>query len=83
MDVQTFFADASVERFDRCIVRRFAPSTEIQNDAVRIRPNVHRRAHKLRSVVTVDALRQTAFKAQALERGHRISTGQAVPDVDG
>jgi hypothetical protein len=51
VDVQAFFTEASVERLDRRIVRRFASSTEIQNDAVRVRPEVHRRADELGAIV--------------------------------
>ena len=54
MHVQTFFSEASIERFDRGIVRRFAAATEVEDDAVRVRPENHRRTDELCSVVAVN-----------------------------
>ena len=51
MYVQAFFTEAPVERFDRGIVRRLAASTEGEDDAVRIRPQIHRGADELRAVI--------------------------------
>ena len=82
MHVQTFFAESSVERLDRRVVRRLAPTTEIENDAVGICPEIHCGADELRAVVAVDPLRQPAFEAQSLERGHNIATTETVAHVD-
>ena len=49
--VQAFFPEAAVEGFDGRIVRRLATSAEVEDDAIRVGPPVHRRADELRSVV--------------------------------
>ena len=83
MHVQTFFAESAIEGFDRRIVGRLASTTEVENDAVGVRPQVHRRADELRDVVAVDALRQSAFKAQSLERGDDVATTETLRDING
>jgi hypothetical protein len=40
MYIQTFFAESSVEGFDRGIVGRLATTTEVENDAVGVRPQI-------------------------------------------
>ena len=80
--VQTLFAEPAVEGFDRRVVGRLAAPTEVQDHAVRVRPEIHRGADELGAVVAVDPLRQSALEAQPLERGRDILAGQAVPDVD-
>ena len=57
VDVQTLFAEAAVERLDRRVVRGLATATEVQYDAVGVRPQIHGAADKLCPVVAVDALR--------------------------
>src|SRR5687767_9827114 len=83
MHVQTFFAESSVEGFDGRVVRRFTPTTEVEDHAVGVRPQVHRRTDELGAVVAIDPLRQTALKAQPLEGGDDITTTEALADVDG
>jgi len=61
--VQILFPEAPVERFDGGVVGRFAAPTEVQDDAVGIRPEVHRGADELGSVVAINTLRQSALKA--------------------
>ncbi len=82
MHVQTLLAKPPVERFDRGIVGWFAPTTEIENHAVGIGPEIHRGTDELGAVVAVDALRQAALDAQALERRHDVATTEALADVD-
>ena len=83
MHVQAFFAEPAVERLNRGIVGRLAPPTEVEDDAVGVHPQVHRRADELRAVVAVDALRQSAFEAQTFERADDISTTESLTGVDG
>ena len=63
MDVQTLFAEPPVEGLDR---RTLAAPTEVQHDAVSVRPQIHGRADKLGPVIAVDALRQPPLEPQAL-----------------
>ena len=77
MHVQTLFAESSVEGFDGRVVRRLAATTEVDDDAVGVHPQVHRRADELGAVIAVDPLRQAALEAEALERGHHVATAQA------
>jgi hypothetical protein len=60
--VQAFFPEAAVEGFDGRIVRRLATSAEVEDDAIRVGPSVHRRADELRSVVAIDPLWQAAVE---------------------
>ena len=62
MDVEALFAEPSVERFDRGVVRWLAAAAEVEHDGVGVRPEIHRRAHELRPVVAVDALRQSPLE---------------------
>src|SRR6267143_4306882 len=82
MDVQTLFAEAPIERFNRRVVGRLAPATEVENNAVRVRPEIHGRADELATVVAVDALRQAPFKAQALEGRDDIPSTEPLADID-
>ena len=77
MYVQAFFTEPPVERFDGGIVGRLAPATEVENDAVGIRPEIHRGTDELRTVVTVDALGQAALKAQSLECCDDITSAES------
>ena len=83
MHVQTLFAESSVERFDGRVVGRLTAATEVEDDAVRVGSQIHRGADELGAVVAVDALRQAALEAQALERGHDVAPAQALAGVDG
>ena len=83
MHVQAFFAEPPVERFDSGVVRRLAATAEVEDDAVRIRTQIHRRTDELGPVVAVDALWQSPLEAESLERGDDIATTQALTDVDG
>ena len=78
MQVQTFFAESSVEGFDG-VVRRCTPTTEVEDHAAGVRPQVHRRTDELGAVVAIDPLRQTALKAQPLDGGDDITTTRAWP----
>ena len=80
--VQTVLAKSPIERFDHGIVRRFAASAEVEDDAVGIRPQVHRRADELGAIVAVDALRQPSLKSQPLERRRDIVATHALTSVD-
>ena len=51
VDVQTFIAEAAVEGFNGRVVRRLAAPTEVQNDTVRVRPEVRPDAHDFCAVV--------------------------------
>ncbi len=82
MRVQAVRAKPTVERFDRGIVGRFATSAEVQNDPIRVGPEVHRRADELCPVVTIDALRQSSLEAQALERRGDIVAAESLADID-
>ena len=57
MLVQAFKANASVEAFDEGIVSGFARSAEVQDDAVRIGPQVELARGELAAVVHPDASR--------------------------
>ena len=57
--VQTLFPKPTIERLDRGVVRRLPAATEVENHAVRVRPQVHRGTDELAAIVTVDPLRQT------------------------
>src|SRR5215216_1938683 len=76
--VQTLLSEPTVEGFDRGVVGRFAATTEVQDDAVGVRPEVHRGTDELRSVVAVNALRHSSLETQALERGRDILSTQAL-----
>src|SRR5207245_10073958 len=67
VDVETLRSKPSVEGFDRGVVGRLAPTTEVEGHLIRVRPEVHRGAHELAPVVAVDPLRQAAVTAQSLE----------------
>src|SRR5918992_47058 len=82
MHVQTLFAESSVEGFDRRVVRRLASTTEVEDHAVGVRPEIHGRTDELGAVVAVDALRQAAFEAEPLERGDDIAATEALARVD-
>ena len=58
VDVQTFIAEAAVEGFDGRVVRRLAPTTEVEDHLIRVRPEIQGRADELADVVTVDPVRQ-------------------------
>src|SRR5262249_56752860 len=80
MDIQTLLAEASVERLDRRVVRRLATATEVQHDAVGVRPQIHGSADRLCPVVTVDAPRQAPLKPQALEGRDDVPAAETVAD---
>src|SRR5260221_7008507 len=80
--VQTLLSEPPVERFDRGIVGRLSPTTEIQDDLVRIRPEIHRRADKFGAVVAVDPLRQSTRKTEPLEGGRDVLAAESLPDID-
>src|SRR5215203_1580632 len=80
MDVETLRSESAVEGFDRRVVGRLPPTTELENDLVRVCPEVHRGAHELASVVTVDALWQTAVEAQPLECGCDVAARECSAD---
>jgi hypothetical protein len=44
MYVQTLVAEPAVKRFDRGVVGRLASTTEVEDDAVGVRPQIHRGA---------------------------------------
>ena len=68
--VQTLFAEASIERFDSGVVGRLASTTEVEDDAVGVRPQIHRGADELRAVVDADRCRfGAALKNPAQGRG--------------
>ena len=73
MDVQTLLSKPTIEGFDRGVVGRLAASAEVEDHAVGVRPQVHRGTDELGPIVAVDALRQSAFEAQTLERGDDIT----------
>src|SRR3979411_2275265 len=74
-------AKPSVERFDRRVVGRFSTATEVQNDLVRVGPEIHRGADDLRAVVAIDPLRQPALEPQALERRRHVLTPEPLTGV--
>ncbi len=78
MHVQTLFAESSVERFDGGIVGWFAQTTEVEDHAVRVRPQIHRGADELRAVVAIDALGQAPLETEALERGDHVAPTEAL-----
>src|SRR5688572_9144811 len=80
--VQTLFPKSSVERFDRGVVRRFAAPTEVEDDSVGIRPQIHGRTDKLGPVVAVDPLRESALESEALERRGNLLATKPVAEVD-
>ena len=80
--VQAFVSEPAIERFDCGVVRGFTPTAEVQDDAVGIGSQVHRRTDELRPVIAIDPLRQAALEPQALERGRHIVAAQASTDVD-
>src|SRR5262245_31720622 len=82
MHVQAFFPEPTVERFDGRIVRGPAATAEVEYDAVRVRPPVHRGADELTAVIAVDALRQAPLEAQTRQRRDDIPATEPVPDVD-
>jgi hypothetical protein len=69
MDVQALLSKPAIEGFDRGVVRRLAAAAEVEDDAVGVRPEVHRGADELGAVVAVDPLWQSALESHALERG--------------
>src|SRR5215470_20009135 len=56
--IQTLVAELAVEALDECILHGLSRSNEIETDAVRIRPRVHRAAHELCPVVDRDRRRR-------------------------
>ena len=61
--VETLLPKPTIERFDRRVVGRFAAPTEVERDAVRVGPQIHRRTDELRAVVAIDPLGQPALEA--------------------
>ena len=49
--VETFYSKATVERFDKCIVRGLSRSGEVQDDSVRISPKIEFFGDELTPVV--------------------------------
>ncbi len=49
--VQTLFAESAVERFDRRVVGGLAATTEVQDDPIGVRPQIHRAADELGAIV--------------------------------
>jgi hypothetical protein len=82
MCVHAVFSASPLERFDHCVVRRPASSTEVQQHAVGVDPQVHRGAHHLGPVVAGDPLGETPLKPQALKGGRDILVAQAVAGVN-
>src|SRR5687768_10024143 len=82
MYVQAFFAESTVERFDGGIVSRLAATTEVENHAVGVGPEIHRGADELGAVVAVDALRQSTLETQPLERRDDIATTETLAGID-
>jgi hypothetical protein len=64
MLVQAFKPDASVEAFNECIVCRLARSAEVQDDTVRVGPQIELSRGKLATVVHPDASRPAAATAR-------------------
>jgi hypothetical protein len=62
--------------------RWLASPAEVENHAIRVRPEIHHRTDELRAVVVVDALWQSPIEPQPLERGRDILPGQAPSDGD-
>lgn len=58
--IQAVFSELTVVRFDKRILSRLAGLNELQLDATFLRPEEHRLARKLRTVVANDGLRQPA-----------------------
>ena len=54
VDVQTFFPEPAVERFDGGIVRWLATTAEVEENTVRVRPHIHRGADELTAVVPAE-----------------------------
>jgi hypothetical protein len=55
---------------------------EVQDDAVRVRPAIHRGADELRSVITINALRQSAREPKALQGCRDVVPAEALADID-
>src|SRR3954452_4508022 len=78
----TIAKQPSIERLDRRIVRGFAPTAEVENDPVGVRPQFDRRTDELGAIVAVDPLRQAPLEPEPLERRHDVTNGETVPGVD-
>ena len=60
--VETLLPKPTIKRFDRRVVGRLAAPTEVERDAVRVGPQIHRRTDELRAVVAIDPLGQPRSK---------------------
>lgn len=72
VDVEALRSKSAIEGFDRGVVGRLGPTTEVEDYLVRVRPEVHRGAPELAAVVAIDPPRQAAVEAQPLERAHHV-----------
>ena len=55
MHVQTFVTEPTVEGFDRRVVGRISAATEVENDLVRVGPEIHGRTDELGAIVAIGA----------------------------
>lgn len=72
MLVQAFKADPGIEAFDEGVIRRFAGSTEIQNNAVGIGPQIEFARGELATIVDPYAAWLTEHGNCAIERRHDV-----------
>ena len=80
MLVQAFNANASIEAFDESVVCRFAGSAEVQNDTVRIGPQVKLPRGELAAIVHPDASRLAERGDSLIEHRDYIGCSSLMPN---
>lgn len=78
MFVQTFLAEAAIERLDLGVIRRLAWSGEVQLDPVLIGPLVHDIRDEFAAVVDLDRFGKPTGHTKLLKNMHHIFSLQAL-----
>ena len=79
--VEELVANLAVERFDTCVLRRFAGRDEVQLDISLSCPAQHRMAGKLGAVIKANRLGKVALERDPLELADDIGASLRVIDV--
>src|SRR5215468_1346626 len=64
------------------VVCRFATAAEVEDDPIRVRPQIHGRADKLRAIIAVDALREATLETEAFERRDDVPSTESLTNID-
>ncbi|SMP76405.1 hypothetical protein SAMN06265222_12135 [Neorhodopirellula lusitana] len=72
--VETFGVNASIEGFDKSVIRRFSGPTEFERHAIGMRPRIPNFRCELGTVVDTDRLRQFSIASQTIQNGDDIAS---------